>query len=292
MSAKLPMLLGALLLSTSLAQAPASQSPAVSPERELLERVVGSELGSPLTRTTVLVRQVPADLGFALPPNSRVVGSVITTSKNPDFPGGASVYFDTRLSPAEVSSYFARVLGRAGWKVFPQGPGGPSLSGGFLPSEPVGNQTYYRQKPDQRLMISARAVGNVTQVWLVRYNETNLSQQLLAAAQGSEAMFSQLPKLRAPEGSVVSPRGGGSSGDNVTQNANIESKLSRKALFDHYAAQLRQAGWTLQNRADTGTLTTSIWTFKQNGKERVGLLLIGEVGKGQYRAVIGVQGLE
>lgn len=291
MPLKLLPLLGALLLPASLAQTPAPQSPAVSPERELLERVATPQWGPASTRTTVLVRQLPADLGFALPPGSRVVGSVRVASSGPDFPSSVTVYFDTRLTPAQVEAHFARVLPQAGWKVFPLGPGGPGAEGGFLPSAPVDGRSYYRLKPDQRVSVQARAVGGVTQVTLARYDEANLAQILRYAQDERFDPARLLPKLTPPAGATVSPRGGGSSGDNVTQYASIESKLSRTALFDHYVGQLKQAGWTLRNRADTDTLTSSIWTFKQDGKERVGLLLIGEAGKGQYRATLGTQGL-
>lgn len=287
-------LLGALLLSSSLAQTPASQAPAASPERELLERAATPFWSPASVRVGVLVGQAPADLGFALPQGSRMVGSVLTETADPDFPAGVTVYFDSRLTPGQVQAHFARVLPTAGWKVLTVGNDGPSLEFGFVSSTPIGGRPYYHENPDQSLNILTRVVGGVTQVRLSRERAPSLRQQLRFAQAGGpgRSPFSQLPKLRAPEGASVTPRGGGSSGDDVTQTAGIESQLSRTALFDHYAAQLRQAGWTLRNRADTGTLTTSIWTFQHEGKERVGLLLLSETGKGQYRATLGTQGLE
>lgn len=277
----------ALTLCASLAQ-----TPTIPPERELLERAVVPFWGPVSARTTVTVRQLPADLGFALPQGSRVVGSVRTLSPSPDFPGSLTVYFDTRLNPAQVEAYFARMLVQGGWKPFPLGPGAPSSQGGFLPSTPIGGRPYYRQKPDQRLNLQTRVVSGVTQVTLARFDETNLAQTLRYAGDERFNPERLLPKLTPPEGATVSPRGGGGGGDNVTQYAGIESTLTRTALFDHYAAQLKKAGWTLRNRADVGTLTSSLWALKQDGKERVGLLLLGEVGKEQYRATLGIQGLE
>ena len=290
MSTRLLPLLGVLLLSASLAQTPTS--PALSPERELLERVAAPQWGSASARTTVLVRQVPADLGINLPQNSRVVGSVRTTSSSRDFPDSVTVYFDTRLTPAQVSAYFSQTLVKGGWKAFPAG--GPETAGGFLPSTPAsgGGGHYYREPSSQRLLFQSRAVGGVTWVVLTRTDDPDLSQQLRYAQDERFNPERLLPKLTPPAGATVSPRGGGGGGDNVTQYASIESTLPRKALFDHYAAQLRQAGWTLQNRADTGTLTSSLWTFKRDGKEQVGLLLLGDAGRGQYRATLGIQGLE
>lgn len=287
MPSKLLALLGALALSTSLAQ-----TPAVSPERELLQRAVTPLWGPASLRSSVLVGQPPADLGFALPQGSRVIGSVVTETPDPAYPAGVTVYFDTALTPEQVDAHFARVLAPVGWKVFPLPAGGPYPEGGFLPSTPVGGRPYYRQNPDQQLSIQTRRVGGITQVTLGRQRAPDLAQTLRYAQDERFNPAQLLPKLMPPAGATVSPRGGGSSGDNVTQYAGIESPLSRTALFDHYAAQLRQAGWTLRNRADAGTLTSSLWSFTQDGKERVGLLLIGEAGRGQYRATLGIQGLE
>lgn len=61
----------------------------------------------PSLKTSVLVRQVPADLGTALPQGSRVIGSVVTETPGPAFPAGTTVHFD-------------RVLTQAGWKIFPR----------------------------------------------------------------------------------------------------------------------------------------------------------------------------
>ncbi|MPY67956.1 hypothetical protein F8S09_14945 [Deinococcus sp. SDU3-2] len=287
MSFKLLALLGALTLSSGLAQ-----TPAVSPERELLQRTLTPLWGPASLRSSVLVGQLPPDLGFALPQGSRVIGSVVTETPDPAYPAGVTVYFDTALTPEQVDAHFARVLAPAGWKVFSLSSGGPFPEGGFLPSTPTGGRPYYRQNPDQQLSIQTRRVGGLTQVTLGRQRAPDLAQTLRYAQDERFDPARLLPRLAPPAGATVSPRGGGSSGDNVTQYAGIESTLSRAALFDHYAAQLRQAGWTLRNRADAGTLTSSLWTLTQEGKERVGLLLIGESARGQYRATLGIQGLE
>lgn len=287
MSHNLLALLATLTLSTGLAQ-----TPAASPERELLQRTVTPLWGPASLTTSVLLRQVPADLGFSLPQGSRVVGSVVTETPDPAFPAGVTVYFDTALTPAQVQAHFDRVLVQAGWKAFPGGPRDVSPEGGFLSSTPVGGRPYYRQNPDQQVSFQTRVVGGVTQVALNRQRFPNLTEALRYAEDERFNPIRLLPRLTPPAEATVSPRGGGGGGDNVTQYAGIESTLTRTALFDHYAAQLRQAGWTLRNRADAGTLTSSLWTFRQDGKELVGLLLIGESARGQYRATLGIQGLE
>lgn len=285
------LLLSALICSAVLAQtstAAAGATTSRSPERELLERVAVPLWGPTPQRTTVLVGQPPAGLGFTLPQGSRVVGSVATETNEPDLPSGVTVYFDTRQTPTQVAAHFARVLPGAGWKVFPA-PGGRQFSdGGFQPSVAETERAYYRQTPGERLHLQTRVLGGVTRVTLLKQRDRNVMQQVRF---NGVIPFALLPKLQPPAGSVVSPMGGGSSGGSVTQEASLQSPLPRKALFDHYAAQLKKAGWTLLNRAETVKLTTSLWVFQEEGRERVGLLVLGETGTRSYRATLGVQGL-
>ncbi|WP_216322586.1 hypothetical protein [Deinococcus aestuarii] len=88
-------------------------------------------------------------------------------------------------------------------------------------------------------------------------------------------------------GSTVLPEGGGNSNDRVTQYARITSTLDRKALLEHYAAQLRAAGWKLANQTDTGQVTTTVWSFTQDGNEKIGLLIL--TGSSPYRATLMTQ---
>lgn len=280
----------ALALGCTQAQTPPSKS--VTPERELLERLATPYYDPASTTAQVLVGQLPADLGFALPAGSRVIGSVSTQSKDPNYPSGVTVYFDTALTPRAVAEQFARTLSQGGWKVFPTGRTGPFEEGGFQTSEPFAGRQYYRESPDQTVNVVARQAGQVTQVTLLKQSSPNLKQQLRYAQAGSPGYSLPLPTLSPPADSTVTPRGGGSGGDDVTQSVGIESGLSRTALQDHYAGQLKKAGWKLSNRAETGKLISTLWTFTQEGKQRAGLFLLTETGAGQYRATLATQGLE
>ena len=281
-------LLGAVLLSNGLAQTPA---PASSAERTLLERVLGTTWGPTGLKTSILVKQVPSTLGIALPAGSQVIGSVSTQAADPAYPSGTTVYFDTALSPKDVTTYFAKVLTQQGWKPFPQ-LGMAQMSGGFQSSAAVDGKSYYRQNPDEQLNIGAQVVGKVSWVTLSRQRSSNLENMLRYARNEQFDPAQNLPKLSPPAGAVVSPRGGGSSGNDVTQYATIESSLSRTAVFDHYAEQLKKAGWTLRNRSDAGTMSSSLWSFTKGGKEQIGILILGKNQNGVYQATLGTQGSE
>lgn len=280
---------GSVLAQTTPSKPAAPKS--ISPEREFLERLATPFYAPGSTTAQVLVGKAPADLGFALPAGSRVIGSVTTQSKDPSFPAGTTVYFDTAQTPAQVEAYFARALPGTGWKVFPREGNGLSGEGGFQPTAVAGGGFYYRQAPDQTLGVTAQRVGQTTQVRLSVERASNLKQMLSYARPGGP-VYPSLPRLQAPADATVSPRGGGGNGNNITQYAGIESRLGRAALYDFYAAQLRNAGWKLSNRAETGQLISALWTFTDDGETRVGLFLLNEVGKGQYRATLATQGLE
>lgn len=275
---------------------PAAPKP-VTLERELLERVATPFYGPGSTTAQILIGKLPADLGFALPAGSRVIGSVSTRSQAPSFPAGVTVYFDTAQTPTQVEAYFAKALPGAGWKVFPRAGNDPYGEGGFQPTAVSGGGYYYRQSPnqaqapDQTLGVMAQRVGQVTQVRLSVERTSNL-KQMLSYARPDGPSYPSLPKLQAPANATVSSRGGGGNGNNITQYAGIESGLSRAALYDFYAAQLKKAGWKLSNRAETGKLLSTLWTFTDDGAQRVGIFLLNEVAKGQYRATLATQGLE
>lgn len=72
------------------------------------------------------------------------------------------------------------------------------------------------------------------------------------------------------------------------QSARIGTTLSRQAVTEHYAAQLRQAGWTMITRANTPVASSTTWTFQQEGQDRVGVLIIA--GTSPYSGTLVSQG--
>lgn len=285
MSLKTLTLLGLLAFTPALAQS----TPATPTATELLQRVFNSDGLGGGTRTEVLLGRVPADFGIKLPPGSRVVGTVSQVPGREDLPVNTTVYFDTSLTPEQTLASFAGSLG-SGWREAPQDLEGPfGNQGGFVPSLSVSNRIFYRQSPAQLVQVSTQITRGVTQV-SVRKQQGGETERMLAFIEVRPPLLpasQRLPRLVAPAGSTITPQGGGSSGDGLTQQARVETKLDRKALVEHYAAQLRAAGWTLVNQAATDQVTTTIWSLTQDGKERVGLLIIG--GRTPYTATLMTQ---
>lgn len=269
MALKQLVLAGALLLGAAQAQSASTLAPSA---QELLQRVTGGGQAGP----DVLLGSAPADLLATLPPGSRVIGTVTYPGLPSRGPGGnTTVYFDSGLTPSQVVKSFVTTLGPP-WKQATGTLSPLEAQGGFQQSTQPTQVTFYRTTPPQILRVSTQVVGSVTQVSLSRQEDENVEQTLpyLAAPPPLPPGFLMLPKLSAPAGSTVNLSGTGNSGDGVTQTARIETKLSRQAVVDHYAEQLRQAGWTLLTQADAPVAATTIWTFKQEGRDRVGILII------------------
>jgi len=273
MLAKQLCLIGFLLLGAAQAQTTSTSTTTASTPsataQELLSRVTGGG-----RQSNVLLGSAPADLRGILPPGSRVIGTVTYAVSSGSVPSVSTVYLDTSLAPGKVVAHFVQALGPT-WKQSSGTLTPYEAQGGFQPNTLTSNVTFYRASPPEILRVEVQAVGNVTQV--------NLNQQ---TGQDAERFIAylvnalgrppglMLPKLSAPEGSTVTPASSGSGDDSVTQSARIETKLSRQAVMTHYAAQLRQAGWTLANQADVPAAASTIWSFKQDGRDRLGILTI------------------
>lgn len=272
----------ALLFGSTSAQS--ALTPAASAQ-ELLQRITGGGQTGP----EVLLGSAPADLPAPLPPGSRVIGTVTDAGLPGRGPISTTVYLDSALTPGQVIAHFTTALG-AEWKQASNGLSPSEAQGGFQQTSLPSNVLFYRTTPPQLLGISTTVVGRVTQVRLNRQMDEGVIQLLpsLSAPPPMPPGYLTLPRLNAPPDSAVSLTGASNGEDGVTQKARIETTLSRQALMVHYAAQLRQAGWTVLTQADTPVASSTIWTFQQEGQDRVGILVIA--GTSPHSATLISQG--
>lgn len=276
------LLAGALLLGSASAQSTATPAALA---QELLQRITGGGQAGP----EVLLGRAPTDLPAPLPPGSRVIGTVTSTGLPGRGPNLTTVYLDSGLTPGQVIAHFTTALGAA-WKQANNGLSPSEAQGGFQQTSLPSTVLFYRTTPPQLLRIFTTVVGSVTQVSLSQQMDEGVMHLLpsLSAPPPVPPGFLTLPRLSAPEGSTVSLTGASNGEDGVTQKARIETTLSRQALMAHYAAQLRQAGWTVMTQASTPVASSTIWTFQQEGQDRVGILVIA--GISPYSATLISQG--
>src|ERR1700741_799888 len=97
-----------------------------------------------------------------------------------------------------------------------------------------------------------------------------------------------IASLRAPDGAVAWNGGSGGGGDSWQASTRLQTALSAAQLMDHYAAQLRQAGWTTQAPARDGSvLSLSAERSGRKGRPWRALLAVTELdAPSQYDLII------
>lgn len=220
---------------------------------------------------------LPPDLPFEipLPPGATVVGSAVEETYG-------VVLLDVPRSPQEVYAFYDRELTARGWEAW------RSLSpqGGFVFSRDPG-RSFCRGRPGPSLDVYAfPRPGGQTEVRLF-YNLDPASSRCSSprsALEGKDALQilqEVLPPLTNPEGSRQKRGGSGASDDHVSNHALIRlpEGWSVAELEEHYARQLREAGWRLEEEGRTGSVLWSRWAFSYEGERWQGLLFVVDRGE-------------
>ncbi|HEU0015647.1 MAG TPA: hypothetical protein VFQ45_18365 [Longimicrobium sp.] len=205
-------------------------------------------------RPELLVGRAPESFpAEALPAGARVLGATVGLRYT-------VVVAQAGDAPAAVQSSVASRLQAAGWR--PEAPDGPFGRGGGFVSAQAPRETPLFCGPDNRyvsLTVAAREGGG-SDVRVMYSADRRFSP----CGRRREAGHSQLHSLVIP--SLVAPPGcttrGGSSSSTAEGShavfARITTEMRGGELLSHYAEQLRQAGWTLTQRAEAGGLATQV----------------------------------
>lgn len=284
---RLTSLLALLAVSTTFAQPSPVPSPAdLARERELTQRALGSDYGPSGIQVKLLVGQLPPQPLGPLPglPSGRLVGSVVRTSSDSDFPNSQTIFFDSSASPAQVRAGLQSALKTLGWTPF-KGDFGPSQEGGFQSAEDMGSLAYYRLEQLVSFSAYIGRAGGMTQVTLNLNKNRNLREEIQFRERSDAGSRSNLPVLRPPGGTTVQPSGGGGGGGSWSSFASVQSSLNAVQLLDAYGVQLKAAGWIPLNRSTTGKTVTSLWRFVDQDKNTLtGVLSLQETAPGRYSA--------
>ncbi len=215
--------------------------------------------------TRLLVARLPDPLPVPvpLPDGARIVGSQILGAV-------ATIVLDVDLSEDAALAFYRERLEADGWTLPEQQPG--MHGGGFAPSWRTPPLLYCRSARGPSLSVQATAVeGGPTDV---RLNlNTDPRQSPCAPQPRHPGMRDPLPTLTPPAGARQMPQGGGGGSDGYYSNATLRTDLDPAVIGAHYAAQLRDAGWTAQGEGHAGPVAWSAWTFRDgDGEEWRGLL--------------------
>ncbi|WP_261663918.1 hypothetical protein [Deinococcus sp. Marseille-Q6407] len=226
----------------------AAPAPAGAAVLERLDRVLGGNY---------LVGQVPAGLTLPLPPGARVVGSLFgdVQSGTPD--SNTLVYLDTALSSDALAAFYQA---QPDWQRGHE-PGWDTGEGptGFLPAENEAgasrSQVFYRTEPPTVIQLvplpqPGRQGQRPLNVWVTKGADAvrQASRPRRTSPDLPDLEVTGQPALRAPAGVTVGSGGAGGSDREWSQSSELRGKITLAALHDHFAAQLKQQGWTEAGR--------------------------------------------
>ncbi|GHF97679.1 hypothetical protein GCM10017783_06960 [Deinococcus piscis] len=203
--------------------------------------------------------KLPPGVELPLPARTEVIGSQFSPQGS-----DAVVYLDTVLNAAALREFY---LAQSGWK---QGqPGWGEEVGGFVAAEGLDAAgqplIFYRSAPATVIHLNfsgpADAQGRRPLVVWFRKGADAVRQVSSPRQSGTRFGLPNLPTLRAPAGVTVGGGGSGSSDQDWSQSSSLRGEIKLPALHEHYAAQLKQQGWTRAGELVQERSATSLWTL-------------------------------
>jgi len=233
--------------------------------RELTPQYPGPNGEAPQVR--LLPGALPPELPFSLPlpPNSRLIGSVVRTF--PPNGGNTDIILDAPGTPADLIAFYDGALTDLGYTV---GPTGGPAPGGFAPI-PVQNRGYCpvdsggplfvnvfskeSGPSDVRLNIPAGGPGPCFPVGPGGPRPPQLPP-------GAD----RVPQLSSPANVALSAAGSQPIGPGIWgSNATATTTMSVQALESFYAQQLVAAGWARVEGEAGDALSWSSWQLPGDG---------------------------
>jgi hypothetical protein len=252
----------------------AAQQPDAAPvPRELALALLGFAEYSQ-SKPTITIGMAPvAYVTAAIPRMARVLGGARYPSRRGENERSTTILV-MRETPDSALAIMSAHLERAGWRP-PPAPDwdnqGFALIGPTMPGHII---SYCGDSS----VITASIVDDDGNGSIVRLGSHRPLRNTMCDPEFRERFMSRggrdgvrLPTLRPPSG--ASGVGGGScgGGDSRSANAEMQSLLSAADMVAHYAAQLREQGWTLGNRATEGDL--SVQTARRTDENGLDLFL-------------------
>jgi len=260
-----------LLMGTTTLPEPAhTQTPTANDEavsRQLVLRL----LSGPGSEAQLFVGRLPDHLPveLPLPAGAKVLGSL---ERNLQSQQNFEILLDVAQSPEQAQAFYEARLPAAGWHELPPFPG----LRGFVPSgfSPGKQSRFCKGVDGPSVSIVANAVQNApTDLRLnLNTNSDNSSCEQQQRELGSVGEI-PLPNFSSPPNTRTLSRGGGGSSKGYDSKALLETELNGQTLAANYAAQLKQAGWRPSAGGQSGPMTWSSWTLKdQQGRSWQGML--------------------
>lgn len=299
MRSRLAGLVAAVMLLVPLAAAASDQDDALR-----LAQRIASRGG--FTEAVVTLHAPPKSLPASVPlPHATLLGSVVETVRRGMFSSSSGttttttttvaagppvlLYYDAPSGRDATVAAYEAALAQAGWKPAPDiRRRFPIPQGGFtLPFPPI--KTWCSAgEPRTALSITNADDASGFDLSIASSDRGTAFQCSDAPTPFGDFMRrSPLPTFTASSGITISASGPASDGS--TSGARIESKLGIRSVFDAFAKQLNDAGWSAAS-ASISTPTTRTQTFKKtvDGTAYVALLALYALDETHYAALADV----
>ena len=233
--------------------------------------------GAPSQDTKIYIGELPPDkeLVLPLPPGAQVLGSVAGHYKQ------LQIFFDSELDPEKIFSYYDGALG-ADWRPVAQ----PDQGQGFVMEDPVGRSYCLEDDQTYLALLAFPTADGPTDVRLNLDVEQSGYFCIPSGPGPYMDVASQLiPTLKVPAGvELVGGTGMGSSGQEANSTTNLKTTMTASELEAHFATQLQNLGWQLQQKQSLEGYAASAWRLMDAQNEPwMGTLIILEVMKDSDR---------
>jgi hypothetical protein len=215
------------------------------------------------------VGRAPDNLpGAALPKDGRVLGSVVVRTTT-------TTIIELSLPAESVLAMFSTQLAAGGWTA----PVTVRERGGFV-STTADRRPLFLCRGDETVQVSANAADESGRLWTVTHTTDSRACQDLPPRR---PRFEEgpMPALAGPPGDRLEPSGSGGGSDGWYSAATLHTGRALAAVLDHFARQLREAGWTEADRATSTKAGIQAWTSSRGDEQWTGVLAatIAEPGR-------------
>ena len=164
------------------------------------------------------------------------------------------------------------------------------IDSGFLGSDdmiPDGTNQVMLCKPDRAVMVMPLQIPSGPNVLRVVHMSNEMSS--MCTAQMAERAMPRdpwseapLPRLHPPKDARVRNGGRGGGGEPYSINAFASTAMTNQQLIDHYATQMKAAGWELNGAAAEKNAAVQSWRKKQDQTDWMATLIVASA-EGQMR---------
>lgn len=235
----------------------------------------------PTGPANLLVGRLPDGYPIPVPDTCRILGSLV-------FPHHSQVVLDSPLSPKKVLAFYMERLPADGWTALHHAG---NMWNGF--------QSHHQ--PDAILGQFARGPAEPALNVLAQTHDGSVDVRLYLTTQipdpapslrrslgegGPRPLDSCIPGLTAPPRARVRHEGGQFTPVAADSLARLVSELDLPAVALHYTEQPGDAGWTVTDESQDGTVAWSRWRFHYRGHAYRAIMVIVNISSGRYYSQI------